>query len=253
MDKCDIKILIIDNMAYTRINIEKVLSSMGLQNVMQAENGEEALETFRDYMPQLVILDLTLPKVDSINVLRLVLKMNSNSKIIICGETEHPEDYEKALMNGAFDYFSKPIDENVLLKKINKACDEIIKISDKEEKESASNVDVTKKFDINLNSDKSLQIINLFGTINSEDMEDLRNTVISLQLYNYINVILNFTDIPKLNIDIKEMVLLKEIIEEEGGKFFFISSNSGFKSEMLETELSSHIVENMEQAESLIG
>ncbi len=253
MDKCDIKILIIDNMAYTRINIEKVLSSMGLHHIIHAENGEEALEIYRGQYSQLVILDLSLPKVDSINVLRLFLKMNNNAKIIVCGETERPEDYEKALENGAFDYVTKPIKENVLFQKIDKACKEIIKIYDKKEKESASNVDVTKKFDINLNSDKSLQIINLFGTVNEKDIEDLRNTVISLQLYNYINVVLNFTDIPKLNIDIKEMVLLKEIIEEEGGKFFFISSNSGFKGDMLKTELSSHGVEDMEQAESLIG
>ena len=115
------KILLVDD----EPNITKLLSmrlkSSGYE-VLTASDGAEGLEKARSQNPDLIILDLMMPKMEGYEVCRL-LKFDEKYKhipIIISSAKSTDEDRHLGEKVGADDYLSKPYDPEDLLQKINK-------------------------------------------------------------------------------------------------------------------------------------
>jgi DNA-binding response OmpR family regulator len=95
--------------------------------VLQARDGEEALDTAKKEKPDLIILDLMMPKLSGFEVCRM-LKFDDaykNIPIIVLSALQHQRDREKAVEAGADAYFIKPFDLELLLNKIKTLIDEI--------------------------------------------------------------------------------------------------------------------------------
>ena len=88
--------------------------------VIGAEDGEEALEKVKQEDPDLLILDLMIPKIDGFEVCRMLKfdDKHKNMPIIILSALDQQGDREKAIKNGADAYFIKPFDLELLLNKI---------------------------------------------------------------------------------------------------------------------------------------
>ncbi len=88
--------------------------------VIAVADGEEALNKAKQEKPDLVILDLMLPKISGFEVCRM-LKFDDDCKnipIIILSSLSSQQEREKAIQNGADEYFIKPFDLDLLVKKI---------------------------------------------------------------------------------------------------------------------------------------
>lgn len=88
--------------------------------VIMAEDGEVALEKVKQERPDLLILDLMMPKMNGFEVCRM-LKFDDKYKnipIIVLSSLDQQQDREKAIENGADAYFIKPFDLELLLSKI---------------------------------------------------------------------------------------------------------------------------------------
>jgi DNA-binding response OmpR family regulator len=115
------KILIVEDSQ----DIRSILSMRLLINgydVSSAVDGQEGLDKVKDEHPDLVMLDLMLPKIDGYEVCRM-LKFDDKFKhipIIILSALDQQEDREKATRSGADAYFIKPFDLELLLTKIEK-------------------------------------------------------------------------------------------------------------------------------------
>ena len=80
-------------------------------NIMKANNGEEALEILKNKLPDLILLDLNMPKMNGIEFLS-VLKNNENLKYlptIIFTTSINPKDFEEAYRIGISGYILKPL------------------------------------------------------------------------------------------------------------------------------------------------
>jgi DNA-binding response OmpR family regulator len=89
-------------------------------NVIQAQDGEEAIEKIKKYAPDIIILDLMMPKISGFEVCRMI-KFDEKYKgipIIVLSALDQQSDREKAVENGADAYFIKPFDLELLLSKI---------------------------------------------------------------------------------------------------------------------------------------
>jgi DNA-binding response OmpR family regulator len=89
-------------------------------DVVQAQDGEEALDKIKKDSPDLVILDLMMPKISGFEVCRMI-KFDEKYKdmpIIVLSALDQQADREKAIENGADAYFIKPFDLELLLNKI---------------------------------------------------------------------------------------------------------------------------------------
>ncbi len=253
MEKADLKILIVDNMTYIRILVEKVLRDMGFSSIRHAGNGEQALEILKQYLPDLVILDLTLPKINALTLINIFLTLNKNAKIIVSGDTENAAPYEEAIEKGAVDFFIKPVIDKILKEKITSIYNKLATVLDNQRDRSTEDADITKRFDINLNSKKLVQVFNFSRTLDKINFIDMMQAVIACQMYNYKNLILDFGNISTLYIDAEDLIELKDTIEQEGGKFCIISNNNELTKTLAKTDLFEYIAKTPIQAEKRIS
>ncbi len=89
-------------------------------------NGEQALEAIRTETPDVMVLDLRMPGIDGMDVLRKVRKTHPNVQVIILTGHGTDLDEEEAKKLGAFHYHKKPIDIDELLSTVKKAYREKI-------------------------------------------------------------------------------------------------------------------------------
>lgn len=114
------KILIVDDEPDIRELIEYNLKKEGYQ-VYTASNGQEAVEEAKRVLPDLIILDIMMPKMDGIEACRILRTMNDFKNTFMVFLTARSEEYsEIAGFNvGADDYIAKPIKPRALTSRIN--------------------------------------------------------------------------------------------------------------------------------------
>jgi len=115
------KILIVDDEAHIRMLIEQTLEELEDEEVtfLKADNGEDALEIIRRERPQLVFLDVMMPKMNGMEVCHKVKKeLNLDGVYIVLLTAKGQEvDRLKGQEVGADVYMTKPFDPEVLLLK----------------------------------------------------------------------------------------------------------------------------------------
>ena len=114
-------LLIVDDEAHIRMLLEQTLEELEDEDVnfLSAENGEEALEIIQKENPQLVFLDVMMPKMNGMEVCRRVKKELSMDKVFIVLLTAKGQelDRQKGIEVGADLYMTKPFDPETILKK----------------------------------------------------------------------------------------------------------------------------------------
>jgi DNA-binding response OmpR family regulator len=115
------KLLIVDDEAHIRMLLEQTLEELeddGV-NFFSAENGEEALEIIQAENPQLVFLDVMMPKMNVMEVCRRVKKDLALDKVFIVLLTAKGQelDRQRGQEVGADMYMTKPFDPEMILKK----------------------------------------------------------------------------------------------------------------------------------------
>jgi two-component system cell cycle response regulator DivK len=113
------KILVADDNRVSRELVREVLENPS-QKVLEAENGEEALEKIINERPDIVLLDIQMPIFDGYEVLRRVRSDPHFSRLPVIALTAYAmkQDCEKALASGFDAYITKPIDGTALRIKI---------------------------------------------------------------------------------------------------------------------------------------
>lgn len=115
------KLLIVDDEAHIRMLIEQTLEDLEDNDVefLSADNGEKALEIISTEKPDLVFLDVMMPKMNGMEVCRRVKKelVLNNVYIILLTAKGQELDRQKGHEVGADLYMTKPFDPEVLLKK----------------------------------------------------------------------------------------------------------------------------------------
>jgi len=119
MSSDNIKILLVDDEPDILEIVGYNLSSGGYQ-VFTASNGLEAIEVAKKEVPDLIILDVMMPKMDGIEACEQLRKLKELSNTIITFLTARNEDYSQVagFDAGADDYITKPIKPKVLLSKV---------------------------------------------------------------------------------------------------------------------------------------
>lgn len=116
-----LKIMVIDDSNTVRISAEKFLTAHG-HHVTLSENGYEALSRIVDVKPDLIFLDIMMPKLDGYQTCALV-KHNQDFKdipIIMLSSKDGVYDKAKARVVGANDFISKPFTAEDLIGAISK-------------------------------------------------------------------------------------------------------------------------------------
>lgn len=116
-------ILVVEDDAAIRLVLELALRSAGFSHVVTAARGDEGLEAIQRHKPDLVLLDIMLPGMGGISVLREVRKNPALAevRIVMLTALSQSEDIVRGLDAGADDYVTKPFDRQVLLARVRTA------------------------------------------------------------------------------------------------------------------------------------
>ncbi len=112
--------LIVDDSSYARTVIKKMLASNGHKIVGEAEDGEEAVETFKDKRPELVTMDILMPKKNGIEATKEIKQLDPKCKIIVCSSLHQKDLIDEAKRAGAGDFIIKPFSEELLIQRIKR-------------------------------------------------------------------------------------------------------------------------------------
>jgi two-component system cell cycle response regulator len=113
------KILVVDDVATNRI-ILKAKLALACYDVVQAGSGAEALQRAREERPNLILLDLAMPRMDGLTVLRRLKEDPATAQIPVIVVTGHADTRSKiaALKAGAEDFLGKPLEDPVLFARV---------------------------------------------------------------------------------------------------------------------------------------
>lgn len=113
----DTKILVADDSAFMRKVLIDILKGAGYTNIIEAENGKQALEKIASDAPGLVLLDIIMPEVDGIEVLKQV---GNKVKIMIISAIGQDGVMEEAKSFGAKGFIVKPFENEKVVEEVKK-------------------------------------------------------------------------------------------------------------------------------------
>lgn len=108
-----VKILVVDDDPGVRWGLSTSLQMRGY-DVMTAQDGKEALQRIKEARPRVVLLDFRLPAMDGLEILERVREIDLKLPVIIMSAYDDVQCVVKAMKLGAYDYLSKPFDDDLL-------------------------------------------------------------------------------------------------------------------------------------------
>lgn len=117
MDK---KILLVDDAAFMRMLIRDTLTKAGYTQILEAADGEIAVQTYDAEQPELVIMDITMPNKTGIEALKEIKTKHPNAKVIMCSAMGQEAMVVEAIRLGALDFIVKPFKADRILQTVQK-------------------------------------------------------------------------------------------------------------------------------------
>ncbi len=116
------KILIVDDERLIRQSLQKALAGQGYA-VLPAENGKTAIHLLEEESPDLVLLDLKLPDINGIELLKRLRELDRNLPVLLITAYGSIDTAIQAIRLGAYDYITKPFDLETIVLSVNNALE----------------------------------------------------------------------------------------------------------------------------------
>ena len=107
--------LVVDDSSVIRKVARRILEGLDFQ-ISEAENGEEAIEACRQQVPDAILLDWNMPKMDGYEFLRALRRLpgGDKPKVVFCTTENDVAHIARALHAGANEYIMKPFDKDIV-------------------------------------------------------------------------------------------------------------------------------------------
>ena len=165
-----IRLIIADDEEIIRDGLNTLISGLGLgiSVIGKAENGLEALELMKEFHPEIVLMDINMPKLNGLDSIKEIRNLYPDTIIIIISGYDTFDFAQKAIEFGVFRYLLKPLDIEELADTLAEAKAELMgeKVVAKNEKNQTSHDIVFTVLDYIQNnfSDNELSLANLAST-----------------------------------------------------------------------------------------
>ncbi len=115
-------ILIVDDSKTSRRILRGILEECGYNIIGEAENGEEGYLKYKELKPDVVTMDITMPKMDGIECLKVIKHFDAEAKIIMVTAAGQKDKIMEAIKNGAAEFITKPFEKADIAKALEKIC-----------------------------------------------------------------------------------------------------------------------------------
>lgn len=107
MEKRKAKVLIADDEAHIRSLVNIIITSLGADVVAEASDGEVALSLFEQHLPDMVVLDINMPKMDGVAVLKKIMSIKPRTMVVVLSSLNALEVVKECIDIGAWNYILK--------------------------------------------------------------------------------------------------------------------------------------------------
>ena len=114
------RVVIIDDAFIARLHIKNIMEEDGHQIVGEASDGHDGVAVCSKTKPELVTLDISMPKMDGIETLKLLLQEDKEIKVIMVSAVGQKQLIIEALDIGAKDFVTKPFEADALRKALDR-------------------------------------------------------------------------------------------------------------------------------------
>lgn len=118
------RVLIVDDSRTSRRFLGNMLVEAGYEIVAEAVDGEDGIKKYEEFKPDIVTMDITMPKLDGIDAVSEILKIDPEAKIVMVTAAGQKTNIVEALKRGAADFIQKPFDSSAILTVISKVLEE---------------------------------------------------------------------------------------------------------------------------------
>lgn len=105
------KVLIVDDSKTSRRILKGILEDCGHEVIAEAENGDEGYIKYREVKPDIVTMDITMPKMDGIECLKVIKHFDAEAKVVMVTAAGQKEKMLEAVKNGAAEFITKPFEK----------------------------------------------------------------------------------------------------------------------------------------------
>ncbi len=116
------KVMIVEDSLFMRNHLAKLLTEHGYQ-VVQAENGEEAVKVYRSARPDIVLMDVAMPQMNGLAALVEIREFDRQAKVIMLTAMDGRLLASHAVEMGAKDFLMKPVSLDKLLVALQKVLE----------------------------------------------------------------------------------------------------------------------------------
>jgi len=117
------RILVADDAAFMRQMIREIVEAEGHEVVAEASDGVEAVDQFKAHHPDLVTMDIVMPRRSGIDAVKGILEIDSTACVVMCSALGQETLVTEALQAGARDFIVKPFKPDSVVKTVNKALE----------------------------------------------------------------------------------------------------------------------------------
>lgn len=108
------RVLIVDDALIMRMRIKEIAIDAGWEIAGEASNGEEGLARYRELAPDLTTLDIVMPKLDGVSVLRQIKQEDPAAMVVMVSAIDQKGKLTECIQLGAADFIVKPFDKDRL-------------------------------------------------------------------------------------------------------------------------------------------
>jgi two-component system, chemotaxis family, chemotaxis protein CheY len=115
------RVMIVDDAAFMRTVLKKILSEAGHEIAGEAVDGVDAVSKYTELRPDLVTMDITMPNMDGVTALKAIRGTDAGARIIMCSAMGQESLVVEAITSGARDFVAKPFEADRVVEAVNKA------------------------------------------------------------------------------------------------------------------------------------
>jgi two-component system chemotaxis response regulator CheY len=115
------RILIVDDKKLMRKTLLSILAKTDHVVIGEAENGKQAIALYRELLPELVTMDITMPELNGLEAIKTIRAEFPDAKVIMCSALGQQKIIMEAIEAGAKDFIVKPFDDCRVLAAIHRA------------------------------------------------------------------------------------------------------------------------------------
>ncbi|AHI04597.1 chemotaxis response regulator [Bdellovibrio bacteriovorus W] len=112
--------IVIDDAAFLREVIKNILLEKGMRFLGEAGDGEAGVQLVLTTLPDLVVIDMVMPKKNGIQAIQEIKSQNSDIKILVCSTLDDELLIQQAKEAGADEYLMKPFSKNQIYESLSR-------------------------------------------------------------------------------------------------------------------------------------